>query len=286
MKSNRHTIETMTFPGGEPHVSSNPELFEAIAQECANFGSDLRIIAKVESFNDIGAMMVLKDLADRTFPEVPVDLVIPYLPGARQDRGAPLTCKIYADIINGMNFRAVWTIDPHSDVMPAMIDRLQVISQYDAFKNSLSEMGPLNNLRDTVLVAPDQGAAKRVEAFAAQTGHTVVYAQKHRDFSTGKLSGFSCEPIPLLGTSHTQVVILDDICDGGGTFLGLADVLEYEDGRKVQAYNRHLVITHGIFSKGITGLLQSFATVTCTNSLSRPYYSNGTAGFKIVELQF
>ena len=55
---------------------------------------------------------------------------------------------------------------------------------------------------------------------------------------------------------------MDDICDGGGTFLGLADEL-----RKRNAGPLHLAISHGIFSKGTEVLRQKFDRLFTTDSI-------------------
>jgi len=54
---------------------------------------------------------------------------------------------------------------------------------------------------------------------------------------------------------------VDDICDGGGTFLGLATALKEKNAGKLS-----LIVSHGIFSKGFEELNKSFDTVFTTNS--------------------
>lgn len=44
-------------------------------------------------------------------------------------------------------------------------------------------------------------------------------------------------------------LIVDDICDGGGTFIGLAEELKRKNAGKI-----YLAVSHGIFSKGIDKL--------------------------------
>jgi ribose-phosphate pyrophosphokinase len=73
---------------------------------------------------------------------------------------------------------------------------------------------------------------------------------------TGKLSGFKVFAESLAGKT---CFIVDDICDGGGTFIGVAEEL-----RKLNAVKIILVISHGIFSKGLS--LQNVDEIYCTNS--------------------
>jgi len=106
---------------------------------------------------------------------------------------------------------------------------------------------------DPIVVIPDAGAAKK--AYSWLDGRTVVQALKRRDVRTGALSGFEVLADDLGGR---PCIIIDDICDGGGTFLGLAAELQ-----KANAGPLTLAVTHGLFTKGTDRLLEAFATVAC-----------------------
>lgn len=245
-------VELITFPGGEPHVSYISGLEDS---------QYVTIEARITDFNGVGQMLVVVDYIRRTAPGVPIRAYIPYLPGARQDRGAPLTARVYADLINSCEFQEVISLDPHSDVMPALLNNFRGVTQDKLFELFVPHVpGPGR----AVLVTPDVGATKKTEAIAAKYGYQVVIGQKHRDFKTGKLSGFSCAPIP----PDMNVIIVDDICDGGGTFNGLADAIGYH------YTNMWLVVTHGIFSKGMFDLSERFGKIMYTDSFCPSYNSN------------
>lgn len=182
-------------------------------------------------------------------------LLLPYLPGARQDRRQPgeaLSCKVYADIINGCNFTNVVCADPHSDVMPALINNLTIVSPEEILKYYLL---PVYTLYEGIII-PDAGATKRCQRVAAAFNLPTYQAYKHRDMSTGKLSGFSCEELPPHGT----FLVVDDICDGGGTFMGLAAAI----GPEVKL---DLFVTHGIFSgDNAENLYKYFGRIITTDS--------------------
>jgi ribose-phosphate pyrophosphokinase len=90
---------------------------------------------------------------------------------------------------------------------------------------------------------------------AKALGIPLINAWKTRDVATGNISGFGCSP---LGEAK-KVLIVDDICDGGGTFLGLKGILPAD-------VKCDIFVTHGIFSKGTKSLLSAFDTVFCTDS--------------------
>lgn len=81
-------------------------------------------------------------------------------------------------------------------------------------------------------------------------------AEKVRDFDTGKLSGFT---VPDMGEAE-RILIADDICDGGGTFVGLLDKIRETSSAPVDLY-----VTHGIFSKGLQ-ILEGFDRIYTTDS--------------------
>ena len=137
------------------------------------------------------------------------------------------------------------TVDPHSAVMPALVNRLTiaplslVVPPMIRFKGKTMVKG---------IIAPDAGAVKRAEEFAAAIGFTgdIVQVTKRRDPQTGKLSGFAYHGPKL--DPNADYLIVDDICDGGGTFKGVATAT----GLPPHALS--LWVTHGIFSRGASDL--------------------------------
>ena len=81
---------------------------------------------------------------------------------------------------------------------------------------------------------------------------------KIRDVKTRKLSGFKVYADDLQGR---DCLVVDDICDGGGTFLGLAKELKAKNAGKL-----YLAVSHGIFSRGVERLLEHYDGVFSTNS--------------------
>ena len=234
-------LRLLTFAGGEPHVN--------VHDPAAIAGRRFVIEANIGSFNTLGEALVVNDALRRS-GAASVVFFCPYLPGARQDRGTPLTARVYADIINGAKFDRVVCVDPHSPVMPALLDRVVIIDAADAIEPSMLSGD------NVVLICPDAGATKRTESVAERFGCAVAYARKHRNLQTGALSGFACDPIP----DGAVAVVVDDICDGGGTFLGLAAATGLPRERL------RLWTTHGIYSKGLEALRAHYSFIGCTDA--------------------
>ena len=71
------------------------------------------------------------------------------------------------------------------------------------------------------------------------------------------------------GNCNTDFIIIDDICDGGATFINIAvKIKEYFDNQDYNGYQPkiYLIVTHGIFSKGVSELSNYFDGIYCTNS--------------------
>ncbi len=237
-------IDIRTYPDGVPLIlwddCDKPERLLLRARSLLSF---------------IAAMYFADSLRFRGYP-IP-ELILPCVPGARQDRlndsGDYLfTLKSVANEINARGFPCVTLLDPHSSVTPALIERCRVIESDQYFEGSPCEW--------SAVVAPDGSAEKRATAVAKLLRLPLLHAWKKRDTLTGRLSGFGIQPINL-SVSEGRLLFVDDLCDGGGTFIGLAaETAKF--GREAD-----LFVTHGYFSKGIAPLLESFRRVIVTDSV-------------------
>lgn len=114
-----------------------------------------------------------------------------------------------------------------------------------------------------ILISPDAGATKKIYKLAEQIGYKgdIITCSKDRD-TEGKLTKVNV-PISLAaGHGDKDMIIIDDICDGGATFINIAKrIKEYKYNNKI-----YLIVTHGIFSKGFEELSKYFDGIYCTNS--------------------
>jgi ribose-phosphate pyrophosphokinase len=107
------------------------------------------------------------------------------------------------------------------------------------------------------IIAPDKGARLRAQGVADLAGLPVYTATKARDEFSGRLSNFAIEGLPDAG----RLLVVDDICDGGGTFMGLAEASGLDRERL------HLYVSHGVFSNdALYNLPLHFARIYTTNS--------------------
>lgn len=241
------------FNGGEPHIKL--EMSKSVDPS-----EPVLITQRVTSSNDFMLLLLATDALRRAGYEH-LSLLIPYFPAARQDRlmvpGEPLSVRVYADLINAQQYERVYVFDPHSDVTPALLNRVHVITN----EGFVAQLLPQFDRDRVCLVAPDAGALKKIHKLStALGGLPVVVCDKERDVRTGALTGFRVFADDLSGR---QCLIVDDICDGGGTFVGVAAEL-----RKLNPKTVSLAVSHGIFSKGLEPLTTTLDHVFTTDSFS------------------
>ncbi len=246
--SNQLLFESFIFSGGEPHIKLKTNL-EGV--------EEVTITSRVNSFNDFGMLLCAIDAVKR-FGVKKINVFLPYFPGARQDRvmvpGEPLTVKVYAEVLNNLKLNSITVFDPHSEVTPALLNDCTTVTNYTFIAQVLQNIG-----KEVLLISPDGGALKKIYKVSEYLGGiAVVECSKKRNVTNGKLEGFKVYEDDLRGK---DCLIVDDICDGGGTFMGLAEEL-----KKKNAGDLYLAVSHGIFNKGVEKLNDYFKSVYTTDS--------------------
>lgn len=240
-------ITTFLFPDNQPHVR-----LENIVE-----GDEVKVICSLTDANLLLQLLQCANALDHAFARK-CELHIPYLMGARFDRvmqsGDSFDMQVVANLINSCGFEKVVLYDVHSDVATALIHRS--INRNNRFLVETYEQ------KEVVLICPDAGAVKKIKHYLEWNPNIVdvVYCTKSRDLSNGRLTLKVLEPEKCKGKN---CVIIDDICDGGGTFLAIAN--------QIEAKHLTLIVTHGIFSKGIEILKEKFDKIIVSNSLSNQY---------------
>jgi ribose-phosphate pyrophosphokinase len=225
------------------------------------------ITSRFNSFKDL-EIIIAANQALREFSYVEnVKLNVPYFLGARSDRKFEAGTSNYlktviCPIINAQNFSRVTVLDPHSDVLEACLNNYHKHNNHRLVKDALTKIDNKDGAQSRIcLVSPDAGAYKKIFDVAKEFKiDNIVTASKVRDIKTGKILRTE---IPTLDQhADLKYVIIDDICDGGRTFIELAKAIK---GSRPSA-KVYLVVTHGIFSAGFKELSQYFEGIYTTNS--------------------
>lgn len=236
-------IDIIKFPDGHQHLRLKRPASQYLFRH---------VTVSIKSFDDLFLLAQFREL----LPHIDI-LYINYLLAARCDRkfsdGEALDLKIVTNFINGLKFRQVIVLKPHSDVSLALLDNATSRTKTSELFIACLE---LNRLASYSIISPDAGASKWIEKELGRTD--IIQCSKDRDILSGEIKGIKIPEQP-----RENCIIVDDLCDGGATFINIAKQL-----KSIGVANVYLVVNHGIFSKGFdvfTGLVDK---IYCTNSFS------------------
>ena len=245
LKINGSEIMQGSFPDGTLLVKYAPEKECGYAEIDWYYENDRELITLMYLTKHLNAHGISR-----------IRLFMPYIPNARQDRVKSdedvFTLKYFAQVINSLNFESVTVLDPHSTVSEALIDRLVIQSPKENVRRVISEITQ-NEGAEPFMFYPDEGASKR---YSGMVTLPYGFGIKKRDWKTGKILGLdvsgSVEQI-----KGKSVLIVDDICSKGGTFLFSARKLKELGAGNIYLYISHCektilngeLLTSGLISK-------------------------------------
>lgn len=179
-----------------------------------------------------------------------IELWMPYLPYARQDKfihnNECFALRAFGNLLNSLEFDRVSSFDAHSAVAERVIKNFHSVSADALIKQLVKDY-------DTVCY-PDLGAKSRYHVVNKQ----FLIGDKVRDQSTGRITSYKLNREPV---EDEKVLVVDDLCDGGATFVLL--------GQELQKHHTQadLYVSHGIFSKGLDELKKYYNKIYTTDSL-------------------
>jgi ribose-phosphate pyrophosphokinase len=227
IKVNDIVIEQNHFPDNTLFMRFNPY------NENLFWEDGLVVDWHYENDAELFTLICLKKHLDHFFGDAThINLNMPYVPHARMDRVKDsedvFTLKYFCDVINSLHFDLVFIKDVHSNVAPALLEKvvnLKVTSTIERVKDMCGAQ---------ILCYPDEGAMKR---YSADLPYRYTFGIKKRNWATGQI-----ERLDLVygeTVKDKDVLIVDDICSKGGTFLHTAKAL-----KEAGANNIYLYVTH------------------------------------------
>lgn len=272
-------IQSFSYPGGEQQVRIPEETLPELER-----AHHVNVVSRPKSPEDLVRLMLLQDAILGVNENAAINLILPYLPYARADRrfvkGDCLGIRIWHRFLDLAS--NIVTLDIHSEAGFQELAPLVVNVRPESFiQQAIENFSFRAASGDINILFPDEGAATRYQIREYYgSNHRAIrthlhFATKVRDPLTGRLSGFK---VPDLQDRPTLIV--DDICDGGGTFEGIynAHLTDVEESWPTEGVLSNempwdnslefmgLYTTHGIYSKGLHSLLEKFAVLYTTNS--------------------
>lgn len=218
---------------------------------------EYNISSRMNSYEDLMYILGTTDRLRHAGVEH-ISLYVPCFMAQRSDRrfreeGQSFDLGVIANIINSQNYTAVTVMHAHSDVLPGIINKCHVLNNHKLVRCAIIDIAP--NVTDITLVSPDAGAYKKVGELGKILNMDVIAANKFR--TDGNIN------MILSGSVKDKTcLIVDDYCDGGRTFIHLAQELLAHGAKEV-----YLCVTHALFSAGTVELQKVLKGIYTTNSI-------------------
>ena len=266
------------FPDGQKQVTiinmdALQEYYMANTGAKSYYVGSVQLRSRLNNFSDleliICAVKSLRELGVKR-----ISLYIPYFLGSRSDRkfeeGSNNYLKdVICPIINNLNFESVTVLDPHSDVLEACLNNFKKESNKKLVEFTLNNLyGKTNGTNPLfILISPDAGANKKIYKIADEINYNgdIITCSKDRD-NNGKLTKTIVPIEQLKNNWFRDRIIIDDVVDGGATFINIIRAIDDQRNDRPEGGKNYLIVTHGIFSKGLNEILQYFDGIYCTNS--------------------
>lgn len=234
---NGYEIVPTIFPDKTSQVWKLPR---KLLEELVHLDLNAGIVWEFEhegEFMHLAQLKLLMNKMDRR-----CELYLPYLPYARQDKDvgndATFALHSFCVLLNSLEFGAVNIMDPHNPAFCAKyIENFTPIYPIEQFCETFAAT------ESDIICYPDKGALhKYTRLYYPNVEY--IYGEKEREQATGKIISYA---LPDEGTVEgKKVLICDDLCDFGNTFILLTKRLLAQGAKEV-----NLFVTHGLFTGGL-----------------------------------
>lgn len=187
-------------------------------------------------------LLLMIDAAKRASADK-VIAVIPYYGYARQDRKdkprVAIGSKLVANMIVAAGADRVITMDLHAPQIQGYfdipVDHLDSSAIYIPYIEDL-------DLENLTFAAPDVGSANRIREIASYFEVDMVICDKHR-----RRANEIASMVVIGDVTNRDIVLIDDICDTGGTLCKSAGLLLEKGARSVRAFCTHPVLSNNAY---------------------------------------
>lgn len=283
----RPNIEYKRYPDGSSYV----EVKEFLPH----------IVFRINSYQDLWTLTQIKDVYDHN--NKPLSVSIPCLLDAQADRRfsqyQPHSLELVLNHLNSLNFESIEVFHPHNaEVVEALLNNVTILDNssfildvlddiYDVKRIIYFDRGvvtkehlsmPIDNL---VLMSSDAGGFKPLMKLVDKIGWQgeTFSASKARKYEDGK--SVLTQQIDRQDFQNKDILIIDDICVKGGTFVGLAKMLKERNCGNLYLAVSHMTVLD--FNEELTLLYDKVFT---TNSKNLPHKQYSARGVDLTILNY
>lgn len=174
-----------------------------------------------------------------------ITAVVPYYPGARQDKRKDghregISAGLFARMLQAAGASRVIAVEIHNEAIGGMFDpprcRLENLYLTQRLAGWLQREG----LAGDTVAAPDVGGLERARRFASVLEADLVALSKERDYSTAN----KVLRATLIGeVKNRDVLLIDDMIDTAGSVVAAVDELKSHGARHVTVAAAHPVFS-------------------------------------------
>lgn len=258
------------FPDGEKSIRlpflDVPDTMDMLTSSDENVNCILHIVAPVRNADELFILQQVLKLTNNVKNRV---VNIPYLMSARNDRdmGTASYPSIFITLQNIISMvQSVVSETEENSIQfiiedihnpDSLVDFGKFIGDDKSFSNRITRKDIVNK-PGTLLVYPDEGALKRYGDIYPNVNYLV--AKKNRNLETGWINSYEFDTSKIKWDKVSQIVIIDDLIDGGSTFKMLHK--ELKDLNKTLI----LIATHFIQTDKLIELSELYDFVFVTDS--------------------
>ena len=248
VKGNLVKSEVRVFPDGESKITLKGKISKRRSIVVQS------IYPPVDS-NHIQALSLISKAKENSSEVI---VVIPYMGYARQDReflpGEIVTMKVIAKLFKGAGASKLIVVDIHSLIG---LKYFTIKSKNVSAVPDLAAYFKKLNLKNPLVVSPDQGGKERAKEFAKEMGIEFIALQKKRDRKTGKVQ-IKTKQADVIGR---DLILVDDMISTGGSIVNATKFLKKEKCKKVFVACTHALLMNDAEKKikksGVTKIISA-----------------------------
>lgn len=249
IKANLVKSEIRTFPDGESKIT----LIGKISKKRSI------VIQSIFPPVDTNLVQILSLITKAKENSSQVDVVVPYMGYARQDReflpGEIVTMKVLAKLFKGAGASKITVVDIHSLIgLKYFSNKTQNISAIPDLAKYFKKL----RLKNPLIISPDQGGKLRAKEFAKEFNSDYIALEKARDRKTGKVK---IKTTNLSEVKNRDLILVDDMISTGGSLIKATQFLKKQKCKRIYVACTHALLINDAEKKikkaGVTSIIST-----------------------------
>jgi ribose-phosphate pyrophosphokinase len=266
LKANLVKSKVRIFPDGESKITIDGKLSK----------NATIVVQSIYPPVDTNLIQVLSLISKAREFAKEVIAVIPYMGYARQDReflpGEIISMKVLGRLFKGVGASRIIVVDIHSRIG---LKHFKIKSKNVSAISDLAEYFRKINLKNPLVVSPDQGGKERAREFAKHFGSEFIALTKCRDRKTGKVKIATSKFDEVKGR---DLILVDDMISTGGSIVKATEFLKKQKCRRVFVACTHALLMDNAENKiKNSGVVKIVSTNTIPGKTSVVDISNTIA---------